>query len=48
MFNGDNSRFAIIWKTVVEDIEINYYDNLSQEMIEYNENIIKNAVNSKD
>jgi hypothetical protein len=29
VFNQDNSRFALVWKTEVEDIEICYYDTLS-------------------
>jgi hypothetical protein len=29
IYNQDKSRFALVWKTVVQDIEINFYDNLT-------------------
>ena len=45
IFNQDNSRFALVWKTQVEDIVISYYDNMSKEMLEYNEAIIKVSMN---
>ena len=31
IYNQDKTRFALIWKTLVQDIELNYYDNLSPE-----------------
>ena len=45
IFNQDNSRFALVWKTQVEDVVISYYDNMSKEMLEYNEAIIKVSMN---
>ena len=27
VFNQDNSRFALIWVTIVKDIQISYYDD---------------------
>ena len=45
IFNQDNSRFALVWKTQVEDVVISYFDNMSKEMLEYNEAIIKVSMN---
>ena len=45
IFNQDNSRFALVWKTQVEDVVISYYDYMSKEMLEYNEAIIKVSMN---